>query len=173
MTVGYVNLSVTIYGKKGITDRYLKNNIPLKLWNYQNNDGKKCIGDKITINYKEKEYIFFVVLDTISNRLIMGTSKPKQNITFHNNKAVILYYKYVKENEITNKCIVRFEIANDKYSKVIFLVPNVSKIVKLKTRDYYNELEHTPVLSTPQEPKILVPQCQDLENSEPAMIARW
>ena len=43
----------------------------------------------------------------------------------------------------------------------------------LKTRDYYNELEHTPVLSTPQEPKILVPQCQDLENSEPAMIARW
>jgi len=60
----------------------------------------------------------------------MGTSKPKQNITFHNYKTVILYYKYVKENEITNKCIVRFEIANDKYNKVIFLVPNVSKIVK-------------------------------------------
>jgi len=59
MTVGYVNLSVTIYGKKGITDRYLKNNISLKLWNYQNNDGKKCIDDKITINFKEKDYIFF------------------------------------------------------------------------------------------------------------------
>jgi len=30
--------------------------------------------------------------------------------------------------------------ANDKYNNVIFLVPNVSKIVKLKARDYYNEL---------------------------------
>jgi len=32
----------------------------------------------------------------------------------------------------------------------------------LKTRDYYNELEHTPVLSTPQEPKILVPQSPEM-----------
>lgn len=43
------------------------------------------------------------------------------------------------------------KVANDKYNKAIFLVPNVSKIIILKTKDYYNELKHTPVLSTPIE----------------------
>lgn len=146
-----VNLSVTVYNKqKKITDRFLKNEIPLKLWNYTKQKYKECIGENIEIECSNTQFLFYVLLDTKKNRLVVGSTRIGQGIKFKNRNAVILYYKHFVFTNIESFAIIRFNIDKEKYKLPFKITFNNCKIINLKPRDYYNELPPTPKIIVSQ-----------------------